>query len=169
MKPILLAMTCSMSVFGLLAAPAARAESSAVYLCTDAQGHKEYKNTGITKGCKKVDLPAITTIPAPRKAAASAARSGEMAASEGGAFPKLDGANQKARDSDRRQILQDELRSETQKLEALKKEFNNGQPERRGNEANYAKYQERVAQMKEDINRIQQNVDALKRELANLK
>lgn len=86
-----------------------------------------------------------------------------------GAFPKVDGAEQRARDLDRRQILQDELRSEEQKLAAQRLEFNEGQPERQGNERNYAKYQERAAQLKENINRTQQNVEALKREIANIR
>ena len=58
---------------------------------------------------------------------------------------------QKARDSDRKQILQDELKTEEQKLADLKKEYNNGEPERRGDERNFAKYQERTTMMKENI------------------
>ena len=41
--------------------------------------------------------------------------------------------------------------------------------ERQGNERNYAKYQERVAQMKDDLGRAEKNVEALKREIANIK
>lgn len=61
------------------------------------------------------------------------------------------------------------MRSEEQKLAAQRLEFNEGQPERQGNERNYAKYQERAAQLKENINRTQQNVEALKREIANIR
>ena len=84
-------------------------------------------------------------------------------------FPKVDESTQKSRDADRRQILNDELRTEEQKLAELKKEFNNGEPERRGDERNYAKYQERVALMKDNIARTEKNVEALKREIGNLK
>ncbi|MCL6483852.1 MAG: DUF4124 domain-containing protein, partial [Janthinobacterium lividum] len=69
----------------------------------------------------------------------------------------------------RRQILQDELRSEEQKLAAQRLELNAGQPERQGNERNYAKYQERVAQLRDNLGRTQQNVEALKREIANIR
>ena len=48
---------------GLLAGSAHA--SSGIYLCTDKKGNKEYRNTNITKDCKKVDLPYLTTIPAP--------------------------------------------------------------------------------------------------------
>jgi predicted RNase H-like nuclease (RuvC/YqgF family) len=84
-------------------------------------------------------------------------------------FPRVDSGTQKARDNDRMQILLDEMKSEEQKLAALKKDFNNGEPERHGDERNYAKYQERVAAMKDDIGRSEKNIEALKREINNLK
>ena len=46
---------------------------------------------------------------------------------------------------------------------------NNGEPERRGDERNFAKYQERTAAMKEDLDRAEKNIEALKREIGNLK
>jgi hypothetical protein len=140
---------------------------SEVYLCVDERGNKEYKNTGGTKGCKRVELPGITTIEAPRARPASA--SAPKPASSPTDFPKVDGSTQKARDNDRRQILADELKSEEQKLASLKKDYNNGEPERQGGERNYAKYQERVAAMKQEVERSEKNVEALKREIANLK
>jgi hypothetical protein len=139
---------------------------SDVYLCVDEHGKREYKNTGPMKGCKKVDLPRLTTIMAPAHKAASAPAKGASAPSD---FPKVDGSAQKARDSDRRQILLDEMKSEEQKLASLKNEYNNGEPERQGNERNYAKYQDRVASLKEDIARAEKNIEALKREIGNLK
>ena len=144
----------------------AQSGSRTVYLCTDANGNKEYRNTGITKGCKKVELPGLTTVPPPRKAAAASAN-GKKADAPG--FPKVDTPTQKSRDSDRKQILQDELRTEEKKLADLKEQYKGGEPDRLGDERNYAKYQERVAKMKEDIDRTEKNVEALKRELANLK
>jgi hypothetical protein len=138
-----------------------------VYLCTGENGIKEYKNTGITKGCKKVDLPGLTMIPAPARHSAQTASA--RASSSPSDFPKVDSTTQKARDSDRRQILLDELKTEQQKLDSIQKEYNNGQPERRGDERNYAKYQERTASLKEDLDRTQKNIEALQRELDNLK
>ena len=34
-----------------------------LFLCDDGHGSKEYKNSGNTNGCKRIDLPGITTIP----------------------------------------------------------------------------------------------------------
>lgn len=140
---------------------------SEVYLCVDEHGNREYKNTGLTKGCKRVELPGITTIEGTRPRAAAQTSTARTAASEG--FPKVDSSTQKARDNDRRQILQDELKIEEEKRAALQKEFNNGEPERQGGERNYAKYQARVTAMKEELERHDKNIDALKREIGNLK
>lgn len=137
-----------------------------VYLCVDENGKKEYKNNGPVKGCKKVELQGITIVPAISAPASSAPR---KAASSPSDFPKVDEGTQKSRDSDRKQILQDELKSEETKLAGLKKDFNNGEPERRGDERNFAKYQERVATMKDEIARSEKNIEALKREIANVK
>jgi hypothetical protein len=145
---------------------------SDVFLCVSENGSKEYKNTGTTKGCKRVDLQGINMIPAPASVANSKPVVQTVAARTTASppdFPRIDTSTQRARDNDRRQILLDEMKTETAKLEDLKKTFNNGEPERQGNERNYAKYQERVASMKEDINRAEKNIEALKREMANLK
>ncbi len=145
---------------------------SDVFLCVNDNGSKEYKNTGTTKGCKRVDLQGINMIPAPASAANARPVLQTVAARSTASppdFPKIDTSTQKARDNDRRQILRDEMKAEAGKLSNLQKDFNNGQPERQGNERNYAKYQERVASMKEDITRSEKNIEALKREMANLK
>ena len=157
---------------GLLGA-AAQAHGQ-LYVCADAQGHKTYTDKRAGAHCQLLDLPGAMTEPPRRTAplAGAPVRSATQAATAApaaGAFPKVDGAEQRARDLDRRQILQDELRSEEQKLAAQRLEFNAGQPERQGNERNYAKYQERVAQLKDNISRTQQNVEALKREIANIR
>lgn len=151
-----------------LAHPGARADAT-VYKCVDKSGHVEF--TDVSKsGCKPLDLPGY--MPAPRAptpvaAPASGMRQGAgRPAASPAAFPRVDSATQRARDDDRRDILSEELRAEEQKLAALRRDFNNGEPERQGNEKNYAKYQERVAQMRDDISRSEKNIEALKRELA---
>nr|WP_041742370.1 hypothetical protein [Collimonas fungivorans] len=151
-----------------IAAGTAHAQSE-VFLCVDQNGVKEYKNTGDTKGCKRVSLPPLTVTSSGGKPAREGAAASKPAASTPTDFPKVDNGTQKARDNDRRQILQDELKNEQQRLAGLKKDYNDGTPERQGNEKNYAKYQERVASMKEDISRSEKNIDALNRELSNLK
>jgi hypothetical protein len=153
--------------FGL----AAQAQTT-VYKCVDKAGRVEF--TDISKaGCKALDLPGYisTPVPAPRSAPAVTMRqgAGRPPAASPANFPKVDNATQRARDDDRRGILNEELRAEETKLADLKRDFNNGEPERQGNEKNYAKYQERVAQMRDDIGRAEKNIEALKREIANVR
>lgn len=131
----------------------ASAQSSEVYKCVGPSGMVEYKNTGDTKGCKRVENAPVTVVPAPRAPVARSASSVSSTA-------------QKQRDDDRRTILEGELKTQQDKLDALKAEYNNGEPERRGDEKNYQKYLDRLAQLKDDIARAEANVDSLKRELA---
>jgi hypothetical protein len=159
-------MKRQLSVLVLLAAACGYVQAqNDVYLCVDGFGKKEYKNTGITKGCRKIDLPSITMIPAPSRKSVMQTASAQSSSE----FPRIDSDTQKARDNDRRRILLTEMQHEADKLASLQKEYNNGQPERQGNERNYAKYQERVAMMKDDISRAEKNIEALKREIGNLK
>jgi len=51
----------------------------------------------------------------------------------------------------------------------LQAEFNNGEPERRGDERNYAKYQERVQTLKDALARSDRNIEALRRELGGIR
>ncbi len=153
----------------LLAAGAVSAQDlKPVYRCpgppvlyTDAMSAQEAKD----KGCRTIEGTPITVVPAPprlRPAAgngASAPRSGDT---------KVDPASQRARDSDARRILADELRAEEERLATMKADFNNGEPERKGDERNYAKYQDRVAEMRAAIQRKEADIGALRREMAKL-
>jgi hypothetical protein len=144
------------------------AQAQQIYLCVDASGHKELTDTRKGANCKPLDLP-NPSIPAPAREGSRLRPPPAAPAAAPGSFPRVDSAEQKARDADRRAILNDELNTETKKLAELRKEFNNGEPERRGDERNYAKYLDRVATLKDSIARSEQNVEALKRELANIK
>nr|WP_229425477.1 hypothetical protein [Massilia sp. Se16.2.3] len=84
-------------------------------------------------------------------------------------LPRVDSSQQRACDDDRRGILTEELRAEEKKLADLKQSFNNGEPERQGNERNFVKYRERVVQMRDDISRTERNIEALRREIANIR
>ena len=138
------------------------AGSTVVYRCpghpvlyTDAISAKEAKD----KGCKVLEGEPVTVIQGlkPRVAANAIA---------GPAGSRVDPADQRARDSDARRILEAELQREDERLAALKIDYNNGQPERQGNERNYQKYLDRVAAMKTAIERKESDIAALKREIA---
>lgn len=127
------------------------------------------------KGCKAREALHVTTIagPAVRGAATATPRprssgGGREAASAESASARVQASEQRARDTDARRILEGELAREQTALEALKRDYNGGQPERQGDERNYAKYQERAAQMKAAVDRKEADVAAIRRELSKL-
>jgi hypothetical protein len=153
---------------GLLAHAPAQAQTS-VYKCVDERGRIEFTDTA-RRGCKPLDLPGFIAAPPQQRSAAPArAASAAPAAAAPASFPRVSSSEQRARDDDRREILNEELRAEEKKAADLRRDFNNGEPERQGNEKNYAKYQARVAQMRDDISRSERNIEALKREIATIK
>ena len=120
------------------------------------------------RGCKPLAAQPVTIVQSNRPAA-----SGPAAPRAGTPVPprpdaRIDPSAQRERDNDARRILESELRREEERLAALQKEFNNGEPERRGDERNYQKYLDRVAEMKAAIARKEADVAAIKRELAKL-
>ena len=156
----------SLLILSLAAVGVAHAEGE-IYKCTAPNGGVEYKNNGATKDCKKLELQGISIIPAPvsAKKQGSVQTASLKSSSSPADFPRIDSGTQKARDNDRRQILLDELKNEQNKLAGLKKDYNNGEPERQADEKNFTKYEERVTAMKGDISRTERNIEALQREL----
>jgi len=116
------------------------------------------------KGCKAIEGAPITVIQGQRP------RSGTPVpeSSQRPADSKVDPSQQRARDGDARRILEAELKKEEEKLAQLQKDYNNGEPERRGDERNYQKYLDRVAEMKAAIARKESDIAAIKRELGKL-
>jgi hypothetical protein len=134
------------------------AQAGVVYRCpgnpvlyTDAISAKEAKD----KGCRSLEGTPITVVQGyrPRDAAS-------------GGTARVDPNDQRARDSDARRILEDELKREEDHLAGLKQEYKDGQPDRLGDEKNYQKYLDRVADLKASIARSEGDIAALKRELA---
>jgi hypothetical protein len=116
------------------------------------------------RNCRTIEGAPITIVSPPKRAPVQAAANGAPR----GEGTKVDGKEQRARDSDARAILEAELKREEEALAALQKEFNNGEPERLGGERNYVRYQERVEEMKNALARKQADVAALRRELGKL-
>jgi hypothetical protein len=165
LMPPVLPASLRLTMVVLLTAGASKgwAQDRQVYRCpgnlyTDQITVKE----AAERGCKTLEGAPVTVIQssAPRKPATGAAGPSVGA--------KVDPGEQRARDSDARRILEAELRKEEERLAQLQKDYNNGEPERRGDERNYQKYLDRVADLKAAIARKEADVAALKRELAKL-
>jgi hypothetical protein len=151
----------------LTALPLASLAGSDIFVCQDADGRKTYQNTGAGKGCARLDIQPALSVPAPRQPAARAP-STEARAISPASFPRVDNQTQRTRDGDRRRILEDELNAEEAKLQALLADYRNGAPERLASERGNSAYQERVAKLQAEVQRTENNITSLKRELALL-
>jgi len=150
----------------LMSSPQAVLASSDIFVCQDADGRKTYQNTGAGKGCTRLDIQPALSVPAPRRQAARA--STDVRTISPANFPRVDNQTQRTRDGDRRRILEDELQAEEVKLQALRAEYRDGAPERLAGERGNAGYGERVAKMQAELQRTENNIVSLKRELALL-
>jgi len=156
----------ALAALAVTAMPPAALASSDIFVCQDADGRKTYQNTGTGRGCTRLDIQPTLSVPAPRQQSARA--SADARPISPASFPRVDSQTQKARDGDRRRILEDELGVEESKLQALRAEYRNGAPERLASERGNAGYQERVAKMQADLQRTENNIASLKRELTLL-
>jgi hypothetical protein len=159
--------TLLVTLAGGLAVPA-QAQGTVVYRCpgppvlyTDQLTPEQAR----ARGCRTIEAAPVTVVQLPRKPAPA---TGADKPASRPADAKVAPQEQRERDRDRRQILQQELQREQAKLIELQREYNGGQPERRGDERNYQRYLDRVADMKARIARTESDVAALRRELDRL-
>jgi hypothetical protein len=119
------------------------------------------------KGCKTreggnstvVQGPRVKTHPASLKVATAPQSAGQ----------RIDADEQRARDADARAILEAELKKAEVRQAELSKEYNNGEPEMLGPEhRNHQKYLDRVAELKANIARTENDIAGLKRELGRV-
>jgi len=167
-------------LLALLVQPGVSVAQEAMYKCVLPDGRVEYTNrtTPDTRRCAKLDIDASVVIPGPRPgtppppatvAPRPAAPSGTRSATPAN-FPRVDSATQRARDTDRKRILEEELQAQQARLDELTKAYNNGEPERMGDEArNYQKYLDRVERMKNELARVQSDIASVKSELGKIR
>lgn len=122
--------------------------------------------------CKLIEGGNVTVVegfkpPAVKRAAASAAP--VRLASATPAAARVDAAEQKARDSDARLILEAELKKAESRHAELSLEYNSGEPEKQGSESrNYQKYLDRVANIKSELARNESDIAGIRREIGRL-
>lgn len=154
-----------LGLVALLACTLARPVWADTFKCMDANGRATYTNMKEEtrgKSCTVVsrEISVVPAIPAARSGAANASPPG---------FPKVDSATQKSRDDGRRRILVDELGNEEKALEQAKAELAQQESVRSGNEKNYQRVLDRLQPYKDEVERHEKNVAALKKELDNVK
>ncbi len=128
-----------------------------IYKCTDAGGSVLISNSRVNKNCQAIVSEEHAIIPAPRAPAARASANPTPAG-----FPRVEESAQKARDGDRRHILEQELASEQRNLDQARKGLAEQEAVRPVSPERTASYRERVGQ-------FQRNVEAIQKELNNLR
>ena len=162
----------SAALLGAAALPASA--QSGVYRCGNEYTHNAARIE--QGGCTPLIGGNVTVVRATamrtsltQRPSVSSSRSVNVSAPSGSsvAAPKsVDNAAQRTRDLGSRNILQTELDKANQQLAELKKEFNNGEPEKMGPEhRNHQKYLDRVASLKSSIARTESDIQGIKREL----
>lgn len=131
----------------------------------DAEGNITYTNVtaAAPQGAKKIRCfkaagqpPVSTGVPAPAEPSA-------------GSFPSVDRDTQRQRDAERRSILEEELAAEEQRLQEARQQLEEQESVRTGNERNYQRFLDRVAPFRETVENHERNVQALQREINNLR
>ena len=137
---------------------------------TDSEGRVIYSNTPSSppKGATKVKC---FEDPSPKQAPASTAKpDAKSATTEAKSkLPRVSENMQKTRDDERRRILEQELVDETAQLAQAKQELAAQEAVRDGNERNYERVLQRLKPYQEAVTTHEHNIEAIKREIANLK
>lgn len=134
-----------------------------IYRC----GNEYTNNAAIAKqrNCQTIEKGHVTVVhsqPAP----AARNDSKAVAPSSANRAVKVDPGQQQARDNDARAILQAELSKAQERLNALKQEFNDGNPTKSALELrNPQVFNERLEQLKASITRQESDVAGIQREL----
>lgn len=161
----------------LMAAASAAAQNKAAYRCPSVNGVTHFtdnKAEADRLGCAVLTGGNITVIESTKvqtstPAAASPAAAPVKIAAAPQAGSRIDGSEQRSRDSDSRAILEQELKKAESKQSELLKEYNNGEPGKIGGEAqNNQKYLDRVADMKANIARNDSDIASIRRELGRV-
>ena len=146
----------------LFAAAAMPVSAQTIYRCTDAGGGMLISNAKVDKSCKAVVISPDSTLPAPKGKASGVAGTPTPAG-----FPKVGEDTQKARDTDRKRILEQELVGEQRSLEQAQRDLADQQTAR-GSESPSSKidrlqpYRDRVAQHERNIIAIQKELSGLR-------
>jgi hypothetical protein len=153
----------------LIASPV---RADVMYQCIDESGHKSFSNIKPSdKGAKCTAMDLGPAEPASAQGAAKATAKTPTPAT----FPKVDDNAQKARDNDRRRILEGELSTEQASLEQAKRDLAqqeaNPQPEERlkGGGINGAKVDERLQPFRDKVALHERNIEAIQKEIAKLR
>ena len=148
--------------FAALLAMPAHAQRTDIYKCRDPDGRWTYtddKRRAEKEKCEVVTSHINVAPPAPPAKQQSRSPS---------SFPKETANDRASAKGRQRDILEKELAAEQQDLAKAKQALTEQESVRSGDERNYARVLERLQPLKDRVETHEKNVEALKRELANL-
>ena len=144
-----------------------------IWHCKDAAGRSTFtseKSDTSGKECRVVSEERVSVVPAPPPVPVGTARGGPTNAStkSPASFPRETPADRAASRSKQRETLERELTQEASMLADARKKLSEQEAIRTGDEKNYARVLERLKPYRDTVEVHEKNVEALKRELANL-
>jgi hypothetical protein len=131
-------------------------QTTEIYRCLDADGRRHYTNSKKETAGMKCELVTTQINVAPRDARTPN-------------FPRETPNQSLAARERQREILMKELAAEQMALEQAKQALAQQEAVRSGDERNYARVLERLQPYKDTIQNHEKNIQALQRELGNLK
>ncbi|BBP02603.1 hypothetical protein TPL01_00350 [Sulfuriferula plumbiphila] len=152
----ILDMKAALLIIGLIVCLPVHAE---IYKYVDESGQVTYTNLP-KRGAKRLNLGPVATPAAP-------ARKKEVGAPAN--FPRVDGSTQRKRDDLRRSVLQDELRTEERNLAEATAAQKAGEVLRSGEQPGSASWRARNDKLRDIVKLHEDNIRALKKELASIK
>jgi len=145
-------------VLGLAAAGPACAQVKTLWNCKDSAGRTiltDQKSDTVGKECRVVSEERVSVVPAAKtKSPAN--------------FPRETPADRASSKAKQKDTIEKELSQEQAMLEDARKKLSEQEEIRTGDEKNYAKVIDRLKPYKDTVEVHEKNVEALKRELANL-
>ncbi len=165
MKTAFLISLMGAAIASVATSSIAQQSSNTIYRCGN-----EYINSATeakSRGCKPIEGGNITVVEGTRVNGNNGVKVASAQQASGG--QRVDTEDQRTRDWEARNILEAELKKAEARQAELVKEFNNGEPEKLGPEhRNNQKYLDRVAELKANIARNENDIAGLRRELSRV-
>jgi hypothetical protein len=163
-RRFLLAPLAALMLWPALAVAQTTTEST-IWSCRDKEGRTNVTNLPEDtrgKDCRVIRQTRVQVVPAQSRSATPAGKPAPTA------FPKEDSKARSSARERQREILEQELAQEQRALEQARKELEEQESVRYGDERNYARVLERLQKYKDAVGLHEKNVESLRQELANL-
>jgi hypothetical protein len=155
---------CALSLVPVLV-QAQTTEEITIWSCRDKDGRTHVTNLkSDTRGkdCRIVQQTRVQVVPAVSPATKPGAKTPPTV------FPKEDSQSRASAKERQREILERELKQEESNLEQARKQLEEQESVRYGDERNYARVLERLQKYKDAVDVHEKNIESLRRELTNL-